>query len=503
MMILPLILFLISLPVLRIIYELLAPEFDTWRHLYVILPEMITNTILLVAGVAILTLLFGVSLAWLVSAYKFTLSRVFEVTLLLPLAVPTYVLGYVYMATFDYAGPVPSMLRTFGIGFPDIRNGYGAITAMSLVLYPYVYFMSRTAFLTMSAELYNVARLYTSKFQTFIKVVLPISRPYIFSGLFLAIMESLTDFATVRFFNFPTLSEGILRVWYGMMNLSAAIEIAGVLFLFSVMIMLMERKLRGRRRYHQSKFVGIEKIELNGSKNWLAFSFCFSVLFFAFILPVAQLIMWSIQEMSIAPQAEFREYLRLVTNSTTLAFLGAVSAVLVSLIISGLSDRTDVLAKLSTMGYSIPGTVIGIGTLSLVSGMGYLVGTLPVLIYAYTVKFITVSYGSIESASEKINISVKESARLLAGKLKALLRVEVPLMYPGIVTGFVLVFVDVMKELPITLILRPFGYDTLAIWVYQMASESLWGGAALPALTIVLIGVIPVLLLRWENDRAH
>ena len=520
-----LIFLLVALPIFAVLVEVAVPSVEVWRSIgKTLLPEMIKNTLLLLAGVGVATFLLGVSLAWLTFAYRFPGSRVLEVLLILPLAVPTYVLGYVYMATFDYAGPVHTAVRElFGFTLPEIRSGWGAMAVMSLVLYPYVYVMARAGFAQISATSIEVSRvLGYSKFETLVKAALPLSRPAVAAGMALVMMEVLTDFATVRFFNFPTLSEGIIRIWYGRMNLKAAMELAGLLLLFALVMVWLEHRLRGRARYYQrGRAEGIEKERLSGIRGAAASVFCTAVITLAFVLPVVQLLRWSVEETS-APSASFRMYMGLLLNSLTLSTAAAAACALFALVLAGVlqsagSRRLRSVGRLSTMGYSVPGAVIGVGTLGVLSSfdrsvnallesyMGITVGlittgTIVGLIYAYTVKFVTVAYNSVDSSLERITPNIIGAARTLgASRFRILKDVQLPIIAPGVAAGAILVFVDVMKELPITLILRPFGYDTLSVWVWQMAAESMWGGAALPALTIVLVGMIPVTYLMRKG----
>ncbi|NOZ59048.1 MAG: iron ABC transporter permease [Euryarchaeota archaeon] len=514
--ILPLFIFLlVALPVLKVLAEVAVPSLETWRSLGPLLPLMLRNTLLLLLGVGAGSFLLGVSLAWLTTAYRFPGSRYFEVLLILPLAVPTYVLGYVYMATFDYAGPFSTAARQLlGITLPEIRSGYGAVAVMSLVLYPYVYVMARAGFRQVSSSSIDVSRVmgYTG-LETLIKVALPLSRPAVAAGMALVMMEALTDFATVRFFNFPTLSEGIIRVWYGRMNLEAAMELAGLLLLFALAVVSLEHRLRGRAQYFQTGG-GMEKRPLRGVRGAAAAVFCASVLLLAFVLPVLQLTLWALEE-TAAPSASPEMYLQLLSRSLSLAAAAALVCVLIAIVLAGVLQLgtgrvVRRLARLSTMGYAVPGAVVGVGTLGVLSSFDHRLnsllegtlgfapgliatGTVVGLIYAYTVKFMTIAYSAVDSSLSRITPSIIGAARSLGARpLEVVRDIQAPMAVPGIAAGAVLVFVDVMKELPITLILRPFGYDTLAVWVWQMAAESLWGGAALPALTIVLAGIIPV-----------
>lgn len=517
---------LIVLPVVVVLSALLTPTPQIWGHLWAtILPEMIGNTLVLLLGVGVGTLLLGTGLAWLTVAYRFPGRAAFDWLLLLPMAVPTYVMGFVYMATLDFAGPVQSTLRGwFGaIWFPEIRSGGGAVLVMTLVLYPYVYLLARAAFQEQARNTFEAARaMGYSRTSAFLRLALPLARPSLAAGVALALMEALTDFATVRFFNFPTLSEGIIRVWHGMMDLRAATELAGVLLLFALALIALERALRGRARYFQTGGYspGIGRVRLTGWRGWGAAGLCGLVLAVAFLVPVWQLALWAAHDLAHAPPSTLAVYWRLAGNSLLLSGLAAGAAIIVAVVVSNSvrmggsgSWLTRAMARLATMGYAIPGAVIAVGILLPLSAVDHalndllegwwgitvglvLTGTLVGLIYAYVVRFMAVAYNSVESSLEKVTPNISLAARTLGASPRRLLwQIHLPLITPGLLAGAILVFVDVMKELPITMILRPFGYDTLAIWVWQMAAEQLWAGAALPALTIVAVGVLPVIML--------
>jgi len=513
------------LPVAVVLSALLTPTYSVWEHLWAtLLPEITRNTIVLLLGVGAGTLILGTGLAWLTVAYRFPGQAVFDWLLFLPLAVPAYIMGYVYMATFDFAGPVQSALRSWfgsGIGFPEIRSGGGAVLVMTLVLYPYVYLLARAAFKEQSGDTFEAARaMGLSRLKSFFRLALPLARPSIAAGLTLALMEALADFATVRFFNFPTLSDGVLRVWFGMMDLRAATELAGVLILFALAVILLERRFRGRARYSQvaSRSPGIGRVRLSGWKGWAAAGVCGLVLAVAFLLPVTQLALWAIREIGIQPPGAFAMYARLASSSLILSGLAAGVAIVLAVILAhGVRMSGGRLARftarLATMGYAIPGAVIAVGVLVPLSAFDHavndlveswrgvtlgllLTGSVVGLIYAYVVRFMAVAFNSVESSMEKVTPNITMAARTLGASPRSVLwRIHRPLITPGLLAGATLVFVDVMQELPITMMLRPFGYDTLAIWVWQMAAESLWAGAALPALTIVAAGLLPVILL--------
>jgi len=518
------------LPVGVVASSLLTPTFEVWSHLWeTILPRMALNTVLLIAGVVSGTLVLGTGLAWIVTAYEFPGRRTFKWLLVLPMAVPAYIMGFIYIALLDGSGPLQSALRDAGVqtaAFPEIRSAAGVIAVMTLVLYPYVYLLAKAGFDEISGSMFEAARaLGASRSRRFFKVALPLARPSIAAGAGLAAMEALADFATVRYFNFPTVSDGVLRVWHGLMDLGAASELAGVLAMFTLVLLLLERSSRRRRAYHQSKgrIPGIPVTRLKGWSAAGATSVCAATVTIAFGIPATQLLIWAYREIGDATRGELRTYGELALNSLTLALLAAGCAALVGLTFAALSrvrpsGITRAATALVSIGYSMPGAVVGVGVILALAALDrtanragevlfgvapglIFVGSLVGLVYAYTARFMAVAHSSIDSSMEKIAPQTVLAARALgAGPLRVGYRIQLPLIIPGITAGAILVFVDVMKELPITVLLRPFGYDTLAIWVWQMAAESLWSSTALPALAIVVTGLLPVKLLLDASE---
>lgn len=521
---------LVIVPMGLLLVRLLHPTTAVWIQLWeTILPLMIRNTFLLMMGVGVITFSLGSGLAWLVTVYRFPGQRFFDWALVLPLAVPTYVMGFVYMATFDFAGPVQTTLRAwFGadLVFPNIRSGTGAILVMGLTLYPYVYFLARAAFREQSSLTFDAARaMGYSHTRTFLKLVLPMARPSLVAGVTLASLEAMTDFATVRFFNFPTISEGIVHVWQGMMNRDAAIELAAVFLLVALGLVMLERALRGRSRYYQhgardGRTGGrITPVVLGGWRRWAATGACFLVFAAAFALPAARLALWTVGDLSRAATATALRtvYTGYVLRTFGLAAVAAVVAVGLALVLAQNARLPEhkmgrITARLATMGYAVPGAVIAAGVLITLAGVDRSIATaarwigfnssllltasIVGLIYAYVVRFMAVAYNSVESSMDKVTPQMDMAARTLgASPRQVLWRIHLPMVKIGLAAGAALVFVDVMKELPATVLLMPFGMETLSVWTYMLAAESLWESAALPALTIVVVGLLPVLLL--------
>ena len=522
---------LVIAPIALLVLELLTPNWALWEQLWgTILPTMLMNTLMLVVGVGIGTTLIGAGAAYLVTAYDFPLRTWLDKLLLLPLAVPTFVMGFVFMALLDYAGPVQTWWRaSFGEDafFPEIRSAGGVIVVMTLVLYPYVYVLARAAFREQSATTVEAARtLGLSRWQAFWRLILPLARPSIAAGAVLAMMEALTDYGTVKFYSFPTLSEGIVRVWEVRGDRASATELASLLLLFALGMIFLERALRGKARYYQQGggVKGRRPLAhtLTGWKAWTATALCSGLLLLAFVIPVGQLLQWTLAELNKQTTSGWQEvYFQYIGNSMSLAGVAAIVVVLAALVLaqglrSGVGKQrrwTRWLARTANLGYAMPGAMVAVGVLLLLAPLDHsinrlaldlglqrpgliLTGTMIGLIYAYVVRFMAVGYNSVDSSLEKITPNMEHAARTLgARRWRVLFRVQAPLLSAGMAAGAVLVFVDVMKELPATLLLRPFGMDTLALWTYFLASESFWQAAALPAVTIVLVGLVPVILL--------
>jgi iron(III) transport system permease protein len=510
----------VATPILVVVSSLATPSLDIWAHLWQTqLTELVWNTLRLMLGVGLGVLFLGTGLAWLVTMYRFPGRTFFEWLLILPLAIPTYVIGFVFRGLFDYTGPLQSWLRSlFGakVWFPEIASFGGVTLVMSLVLYPYVYLLARTAFSEQSAGKLEAARaLGANTLTVFWKVALPLARPSIAAGLAFALMEALADFGTVAIFGYPTFTVAIYRVWFGMFNRHAATELASLLLFFTFALFLLERAVRGRARFYQTEGTvrpATAKI-LRGWKAWAATGGVSLVVGIAFVLPVSQLLLWTLSY----PERDSR-YPELLLNTLVLGGVSSILGVTAAVVVAyGLrlsrSRVAPMFARLASMGYALPGSVIAVGvlgplafldhsldallqrTIGISSGL-LLTGSMAGLIFAYLARFLAVSHQTIEASLIKITPSMDMAGRSLGASAGKVLRcIHLPLIRPGLSAAAILVFVDVMKEMPATLLLRPFGYDTLAVRVWQLTSESFWDAAALPALTIVAAGIIPVLIL--------
>jgi len=522
---------LVSTPVLFVLGNIFADNSEVWNHLAeTVLPRYMANSFWLMLGVGTGVLVIGVGTAWLVTMCSFWGSKIFEWALLLPLATPAYLLAYSYTELLEYYGPVQMTLRDwFGwssVGdywFPNVRSLGGAIILLTLVLYPYVYLLGRVAFLEQSTCTLEASRsLGCGPWRSFATVALPLARPAIMAGLSLALMETLSDFGTVQFFGVDTFTTGIYRTWFGMGERVAAAQLAAFLLLFIFGLILLERWSRRQAKYYQSgsDYSRLQPYQLKGIRATLASLACFVPLSLGFLLPARLLLQMTWEN----PETIDDRFWGLATNSFILAVITAILAVIIAVVIAyGVRLQPhiamELAARVTAMGYAIPGSVIAVGilipvgrldnaidgwmraTFGISTGL-LLSGTIAALIFAYLVRFLAVSFGTVESSLGKIKPNLDDAARSLGhGPTKTLLRVHAPMMGGGLLTAAMLVFVDVMKELPATLIIRPFNFDTLAIRVYNLASDERLAEAAAPALAIVLVGIIPVIFLSWQIAR--
>ncbi|HZX60628.1 MAG TPA: iron ABC transporter permease [Candidatus Methylomirabilis sp.] len=521
----------VATPILIVLSSLATPTLDVWAHLWQTqLLELIWNTVALIVGVGAGVAVLGTGLAWLTTMYRFPGRAIFEWLLILPLAVPAYVIGFVFRGLFDYAGPVQTGLRrTVGpaIWFPDIASYGGVVLVMTLVLYPYVYLLARTAFLEQSEATLEAARaLGASRTALFWRTALPLARPSIAAGLSLAVMEALADFGTVAIYGYNTLTVAIYRVWFGLFNREAATELASLLLLFTGAVYAAERAWRGRARFYQTERKARPPAPrpLTGWKAWTASGVAGVVVGGAFLLPVGQLVVWSVAALG---GSDFDDrYPEFVLNTLAVGGITALLAVGAAVVVAyGLRlSRSRMVAacgRIATLGYALPGSVIAVGVLVPLAFLdrvcnavlrtvwgaevGLLVtGSMAGLVFAYLVRFLAISVQTVEASLVKVTPSMDMAGRSLGSSPGGVLRrIHLPLIRGGLCSAAILVFIDVIKEMPATLLLRPFGYETLAVRIWQLTSESFWEAAALPALTIVAAGMLPVLILARSSARAR
>jgi iron(III) transport system permease protein len=516
---------LLSLPIFTIASFILQPANEVWQHLLdTVLSEYLLNSAILMLGVGLGTLVIGVGCAWLTSVCVFPGKKLFAWALLLPLAFPGYIIAYTYTGMFDFAGPVQTWIReTTGWGyqdyfFPEVRSLGGAVTMFTLVLYPYVYLLSRAAFLEQSVCVLEVSRtLGCSVWSSFYRVALPLARPAIVAGLSLALMETLADYGMVSYFGLGVFTTGIFRTWFGLGDGAAAAKLAAILLLFVFVLVIIERWSRKRAQYHHTsnRYSSLPQYRLRGYRSWLAFCACFIPLLLGFLLPASQLAIWGFETYQTMLDESF---VRLTMNSVMLALSAATLAVVLALFLAYgkrlySSNMVTASVRVVATGYAIPGTVVAVGVIipfawidnSLDSLMrehydistGLLLsGSLFAVMFAYMVRFLAISIQSVESGLGKIKPSMDDAARSLSSTpVEILTRVHLPLMKGTVLTAFLIVFVDVMKELPATLILRPFNFNTLAVRAFELASDERLADSSTAALMIVVVGLVPVILL--------
>ncbi len=515
-------------PILTIFNIAFYPEENIWPHLYAtVLGGYISDTLVLIIGVGAACLFIGVSTAWLVTMYNFPGRKLASSLLLLPLAMPSYIIAYTYVEIFDYSNIIQTSIRDIGgfnsardYWFFEIRSMGGAIFVLSIVLYPYVYLTSRAAFLQQSICMLEASRMlgHTNN-STFFKIALPMARPAIFVGLILALMETLNDVGAVEFFGVDTLTVGIYTTWLGRGNLGGGAQIALILLGFIFILIVIEKWARRGAAYnHTSRQMRpIKRVNLNKKSAFWAMIFCYSPIILGFLFPVIQLISDSLEFVDTTDYSAFIGYAK---NSLMLSGITAFFAIIIALFLSYSERVFNVkfigwVAKLASVGYAIPGVILGLGVFILLisfddfispaleyfgyenaSKQMFLSGSIFAIVFAYLIRFLAVSYGAIESGFGKIPLNYDHAGKSLGhSKLSILRKVHLPLIRPALATALILTFIDSMKELPATLILRPFNFNTLATHVYEIASLEIFEEAAIAALSIVVIGLIPVYLL--------
>ncbi len=523
---------LILLPIAAVLTAAMTPAGEVWLHIWRnSLPDMLGTTAALALLVALMAGSAGAVTAWLVTACEFRGRAFLQVALLLPLAMPAYVSGYAWTWLMDVAGPLQTELRGLGgwrygdYWFPEMRSLYGAALVLAMVLYPYVYLLCRTAFLAQSTCLVEVSRtLGHSLSRCFWRVALPLARPALVAGLALVLMETLADFGTVQHFGLRTFTTGIYEAWFGMADRGAASQLAAALLLCVGLLLALEQASRGGRRFHPmtTRHAPFRPVQLTGARQAMAIVACAMPLMLGFVIPGGALLALMIEAGDpLSPQ----RFLPFLTNSLTLAAITAVLAVGIAAWLAWAVRLYPSVAgrwanRAAGLGYAVPGSVIAVGTLvpfgifdnaldgwlrssfGISSGL-LLSGTVAALIFAYIVRFLGVALSSVESGLQRLKPSFQLAARSLGcGPGEAVWRVELPLSRGALLTAGLLVFVDTMKELPATLIVRPFDFDTLAVRVYNLASDERLAEASTSALLIVVAGLLPVYALTRAMKRS-
>ncbi len=516
---------LVSLPLIAILSYWFVPDQGSWDHLAEhVLGDYIFNSFALLIGVGLITGTVGVSTAWLVAAYEFPLRRHLEWALLLPLSLPTYIIAFTYGGILDEMGPVQSSLRTLlsvplgqPLPFPEIRSLPGVTIVMSLVLYPYVYLICRAVIATQIQHLTDIAQvLGLSEFKRFYRVVLPLVRPALVAGIGLAVMEALSDFGSVSFYGVPTFTTGIYRTWFNLGDLPSAARLSSLLMLFMLALIFVERL--SRRNIHvdvANQPLGMRRTTLQGRRASLTTLFCLSPVLFGFCIPVTQLVVWATSKLSTLLESE---YWLMVIRSLGLG-VGVAAAIVLLVTIMRFSQRIlhshyiEGLNRIASMGYAIPGSVLSVGILIPLTKLDLwtaqatqnwfgwstgllLSGSVIALAYSYTVRFMAVGYNTVDGSFARTPRQLDEAA-LCLGKPPGyiLTRVHFPVIKSSLFAASALVLIDILKELPATLILRPFNFDTLATRTYELATEEQLPAASIYALSIVVAGLIPIYLL--------
>ncbi len=519
-------------PLAALVANVFVPGGDAWRHLAeTVLPDYIANSVALVVLVGAGTGVVGVATAWLVARFDFPGRAALEWALLLPLAMPAYVMAYVYTDLLQFAGPIQSGLRSlFGWAagdywFPDIRSLGGAALLMVAVLYPYVYLLTRATFASQSPSLTEAGRtLGLSPGQTFFRVSLPLARPAIAAGIALACMETLADYGTVAYFGVPTFTTGILRTWMSLGEPVSAAKLSVMLLAFAGVLLVAERAARRQARFHEAALARRRpRVQLFGARAWLAGLACALPVALGFLVPAGLLASLSLD----VGDAQFgMRFAALAANSLTLAAITAALAVLVALTLAygARLSRSRFAAgvnRLAMLGYAVPGAVIAVGVLIPAARVDHaiasllqrltgedpgllLTGSIVALVYAYLIRFLAVALQSVDAGLAKITPAMEEASRSLGqGPGLTLWRVHVPLLRPSLVTAALLVFVDVMKELPATLVMRPFNFDTLAVQAFNLAADERLAEASTASLAIVAVGLGPLIIASRRLVRGE
>ena len=518
------IILLVITPIMTVMSFIFQPSTELWGHLSDnLLIDYLLNTGMIVISVALLTIIIGVSCAWLVTNFTFPGVNIFKWLLVMPIAIPTYVSAYIYAGLFEPSGMIFDSVENYlGLGkelydLIELRNIYGVIFILSICLYPYVYLLSYSSFKEQSYCALEVGKsLGLSDKELFSRVSIPLARPGIIAGVSLVVMESLAEFGTMDYYGVRTFTTGIYRTWFAFGDETSALHLASILLTFVFIIIIIEKFSRGKSQYVNTsqKSKKIKARDLNGIYGIYACLWCLLFTLLGFILPVIQLLFWLSETYSYI----FEDYyIQVIKNTVSIATIASIIIVLISIYSSYINRATDNLyikssLKIFTLGYSIPGVVIAVGIiipLTMVdnfqarifgSPLYYLSGSFFALVLCYLVRFSTISYNATESGLGKIKKNIDLTVQSFGlSNFSILKKIHMPIMKTTLITSFILVFVDIVKELPATLILRPFNFDTLAINIYELASSEQLSYIASPSLILILISLIPVILLIRKN----
>ncbi len=506
------------MPIITIGLKLFAGPGESWKHIAeYVLYDYLKNSLLLAVFCSALVLLFGVSTAWIVSRFEFPFRKQLEWLLILPLSVPGYIMAYAYAGLFGYSGLFSNLAGFVGVSnfSIDLMNIYGLSLVLSISLFPYVYVSSRTFFLAQATNLLEASRMLgINEFKSFFKLILPLARPAVIAGLVLVLMEVLNDYGAASYYGVSTFTTGIFRSWFSLGEPETAIYLSAILLLIVFGLIFFEKWQRRHLSFTSAKS---SKQNYNSRlkpslKKQLALSFiCFIPVFLGFVLPVIQLVIWAKQTFA---KVWNNDFIAISIESFGIAFITAFITVLVALLLLFFTkwNKIEFLkssSKVAVLGYAIPGIIIAIGVLvpSLyldkwliqknITSKLILNATLIALVYAYVVRFLAVAYQPLESSSLKIDRSLSDSSKVLGkGNFKTFFKIEFPLIRAGLLSAFILVFIDILKELPLTLIMKPYDVNTLAVKAFEYASDEMVSSAALPSLLIILTALIPAIFLN-------
>ena len=506
-------------PIIVVLFSWTQPVADIWAHMRAyVLPEVLKNTAILLMMVTVISGSIGTALAWVTSMYRFPGQRFFAWALMLPLAIPAYVLAFVTIGIVDFSGPLQTGLRDLGIAtaIPSVRNIWGAGLVLSLAFYPYVYLLARQAFLSQGRRAIEAGQMLgLSRSRIFFRLALPQALPWIIGGLLLATMETLADFGAVSVFNVDTFTTAIYKAWFGFFSLTTAAQLAAMLIGVVFIVVLFEQYWQGRRGQAIAQGSN-RRFETSKSAKIGMSLLCTSIFLLAFLIPFLQLVYWT----ALNYQEDFdARYIDFVTNSLLIASMTTLLIAVLAIIIAWTKRQypdksTKLMTTLATLGYVVPGTVLAVGVFIPIAWLDnqlinlgitsqqVLSGSVIVMLLALSTRFMTVSFQPVDRQLQRLTVNTEAAAKLLSDSpLQRWRHVVLPVLSPGVLTALLMGFVEVMKEMPITLMTRRQGWDTLAVRVFEMTSEGMWGRAALPSLLIVMVGLIPVWILLRQSDK--
>lgn len=506
-------------PILIVLLSWTQPVADIWTHMrQYVLPQVLENTVILLIMVTLISGVIGTTLAWVTSMYRFPGQRFFAWALMLPLAMPAYVLAFVTVGIVDFSGPLQTALRELGFttAIPSVRNVWGAGLVLSLAFYPYVYLLARQAFLSQGRRAIEAGQMLgLSRSKVFFRLALPQALPWVIGGLLLASMETLADFGAVSVFNVDTFTTAIYKAWFGFFSLTTAAQLAALLIGVVFIVVLFEQYWQAKRGNTVAQGSS-QRFEASKPAKWGMALLCTLVFLVAFLIPFLQLLYWT----ALNFQQDFdARYIDFVTNSLMIASMTTIFIAFLAIIIAWVKRQypdksTKLMTTLANLGYVVPGTVLAVGIFIPIAWLDnqliafgitstqFLSGSVIVMLLALSTRFMTVSFQPVDRQLQRLTVNQEAAAKLLSDSpYQRWRQVMLPVLSPGVLTGLLMGFVEVMKEMPITLMTRRQGWDTLAVRVFEMTSEGMWARAALPSLLIVLVGLIPVWILLRQSDK--